>query len=94
MNNNNLDKITFTMDDGETIDLFVEADTKINGCNYLLVSDSKDDDGVGYIMKEIPGEGDSVSYEMVEDETEINAVADIFSELLDDIDIVGEGEDE
>lgn len=93
MNKEMTDKITFTMDDGETIELFVEADTKINGCNYLLVSDSKDDDGVGYIMKEVQGDADSVSYEMVEDETEINAVADIFSELLDDIDIVGEGEE-
>ena len=83
-------KINFTMDDGEIIELFVEADTKINGSNYLLVTDSEDeDDAVGYIMKEVPGEGDEVSYVMVEDENELNAVGDVFNELLDDIDIVG-----
>lgn len=82
MDNN---KILFTSDDGEKIEFFVIEEAKLNGTSYLLVSESEEgDDEMAYIMKEVTKSGDKdVSYEFVEDEKEINAVAGLLEELLD-----------
>lgn len=82
MDNN---KISFTGDDGEIIEMFVIERTKFHGADYLLVTDSEDDEATAYIMKQ---KGDSsakgeISYDFVEDGKEINAVAGIFEELLE-----------
>ena len=81
-----MEKVLFTVPDtGENVEFTVEAQTTLNGCNYLLVSEeTDDDDALAYILKEIViGENDSV-YEMVEDDKEVEALAPIFSELIDE----------
>jgi len=40
-------KIIFTNDDGEEDELYVLEETRINGVNYLLVSDEEDDGNKG-----------------------------------------------
>lgn len=92
MDESNSKKIQVTTDDGITIDLYPVADTKLNGINYVLVADSESDDGNAYILKEVKTDENEVAYELVNEETELNAVGDIFNELLDDVDIVGEDE--
>lgn len=92
MDESNNRKIQVTTDDGITIDLYPVADTKLNGINYVLVADSESDDGNAYILKEVKTDENEVAYELVDEETELNAVGDIFNELLDDVDIVGEDE--
>lgn len=83
------EKITFTVEEtGEEIELYVVEETRVSGVNYLLVTDSADDEeeGEAYIMKDVSAESESEAiYEMVEDEQELNAVSKIFEELLDDI---------
>ena len=39
-----MEKITFVTDDGGKEEFYVEEQTRINGVNYILVSDSKSDD--------------------------------------------------
>lgn len=85
-------KIKVKTDDGFEIELFPVADTKLNGVNYVLVSDSESDEANAYILKEVSTNDDEVTYELVNEETELNAVGDIFNELLDDVDIVEDGE--
>ena len=46
-------KITFVTDDGGKEEFYVEEQTRINGVNYILVSDSKDDEANAYILKDI-----------------------------------------
>lgn len=83
-------KVTFISEDNEETDFFVVEQTKLNGYTYLLVTDAEEDDeeGMAYILKDMSREEDeSALYAFVEDEEELNLVAKIFEELLDDIDI-------
>ena len=76
-------------DDGtESADFFVLEETKVNGVSYILVTDSEEDDAECMILKDTskPEESESV-YQVVEDDTELEAVLKIFEELLEDIDI-------
>ena len=44
--------ITLTTDDDEEIELMVIEQTMINNVNYLLVTDSEEDEADAYILKE------------------------------------------
>lgn len=85
------DKITFCPDGDEPVDFYVLEQTKIAGVNYILVTDTEDGDGEALILKDLSKPEDTESvYEIVSDETELNAVADIFQDLLEDIEFVQE----
>lgn len=82
--------ITFTTDDGEQVDFFVLEQTVLGGISYLLVTDEPGDgDGSFLILKETPCVDDEsmTVLEIVENEKELEAVAKIFDELLDDVDL-------
>ena len=60
----------------------------MSGVNYLLVTDSEEDDGECLILKDTSEDQDQESlYEIVEVEKELDAVLTVFEELLDDVDI-------
>lgn len=82
-------KIVLTSDDGEQVDFFVLEETKINGINYLMVTDAlEDEDGECYILKDSSlAEDREAVYEFVEDDNEINYLYQIFTELLEDMDV-------
>lgn len=84
-----MDKITFIGDNGEAIDYYVIEESRINGMNYILVTDSAEaDDGEAYIMRDVSAETDTEAvYEFVEDDTELEALRKVFEELLEDIDL-------
>ena len=46
-----------------------------------------EEDGTVLIMKEISLEEDYVSYEIVEDEEELEIISKIFNELIEDFDL-------
>ena len=83
-------KITLTTDNGETVDFYVLEETRINGRNYLLVTDAADEDDEGecYILKDLSKQEEALAlYEFVEDDNEIDYLFKIFSELLDGADV-------
>ncbi len=83
-------KITLTTDTGEDVDFYVLEETRINGMNYLLVTDAADDEDEGecYILKDLSKQEESQAlYEFVEDDNEIDYLFKIFSELLDGADV-------
>jgi len=83
-------KIVFFGDDGEEIIFSVIEQTKVNGCNYLLVTDGdvEDEEADAYILKDVANEAAEESiYEMVEEDNELEAIGKVFGELLDDFDI-------
>ena len=81
-----LDKITFCPDDGEPVDFFVLEQTTVGGIDYILVTDSEEGDGEALILKDLSAKEDSDAlYEIVSDDTELAAMADIFESLLDDV---------
>lgn len=78
--------ITLHTDDGEEVNLFVLEETKINGENYLLVSDSEDGDGECYLLKDqSKPEDEEAAYEFVEEDGEMEYLSKIFSELMGDL---------
>ena len=82
-----MEKIRFETEDG-TVEFYVEEQTKIRGISYLLVSDSMEDEANAYVLKDVSdAEGSEDCYEMVEDETELQAVFKVFEQMLDDVDL-------
>ena len=73
---------------GEPVEFYVLEQTKIGGIDYILVTDTEDDDGEALILKDIsdPDETDAL-YEIVEDDEELKAVATVFSNMLEDVDL-------
>lgn len=84
-----MEKIEFTFTDtDEMTEFFVLEQTKINGTDYILVTDSEEDDAEALILKDMSSDGEKEAlYEIVEDDDELVAVSKIFSEMLEDIDI-------
>ncbi len=83
-----MEKITFITEKGESVEFFVVEETRINGVNYLLVAEEEEGDGEALILKDtaMPEDEESL-YVIVSDEEEMNTVAEMFSSLLDDIDL-------
>lgn len=86
---NNEEKIIFTTEDDEQIEFYVLEQTKLNGINYILVTDNNtDEEAEALIMKDISKEDDEEAiYDIVEDEKELMLIAKIFEEMMEDIDI-------
>lgn len=83
------DKIVLQAEDGSELTLFVIEETRINGTNYLLTADSEEGDAEALILKDVSDSEDSEAmYVCVEDDAELEAVAKVFEELLDDIDFI------
>lgn len=83
-------KITLETDTGEPVEFYVLEETRINGMNYLMVTDSEEDDEEGecYILKDVSGAEDSEAiYEFVENDDEMDYLFRIFSELLEDMEV-------
>lgn len=86
-----LEKITFCPDGDEPVDFFVLEQTRISGVNYILVTDCEEGDGEALILKDLSKDEEKESvYAIVDDDTELKAVAGIFEDLLEDIEFVQE----
>ena len=88
-----LEKITFCPEGDEPVDFYVLEQTRIAGVNYILVTDVEDGDGEALILKDMAEAEDTESvYEVVSDEDELDAVAGVFADLLDDVEFVQDEE--
>ena len=83
------EKITLQTDTGESVDFYVLEETRINGMNYLLVTDSEvEEDGECYILKDVSKAEDSDAvYEFVENDDEMDYLFKIFTELMEDMEV-------
>lgn len=78
--------ITLTTEDGEKVTFYVLEETKINGEEYLLVTDSKEEDGECYLLRDTSGPEDpEASYEFVEDDFQLDYLSSLFNELMSDL---------
>ena len=86
-----LEKIVFCPDGDEPVEFYVLEQTRINGTNYILVTDFEEGDGEALILKDMSKDEDKDSvYAIVDDDTEVKAVAGVFEDLLDDVKFVSE----
>ena len=83
-----METVTFITADGEEVEFYVEEQTTLGGVNYLLVSDSPEDDANALLLKDTsPKEAEEAEYVIVEDDAEIAAVLKIFEEIMEDTSI-------
>ena len=84
-----METIQITSEDGEQIQFYVVEQTRVNGKDYILVTETEDEEAEAYILKDVSSDIETEAvYEFVEEEDELNALAAVFSELVDDTDIV------
>lgn len=84
-----MEKIIFSPNGEEQVEFYVLEQTRIGGFNYILVSDVEDGDGEALILKDLSEENDTEAvYEIVSDDSELMAVASVFENLLEDVDLV------
>ena len=83
-----MEKTRFVEEDGTETEFFVEEQTRMNGYNYLLVTDSQDDEAQAYILKDLSKDTDpQASYVMVEDDREFEVISRLFADMLEDVDL-------
>ena len=83
-----MEKIAFTLDTGESAWFYVLEQTKIGGVPYILVTGEEEGDSEALILKEVSdGESTESVYEVLEDDTELTAVAAVFENLLEDVEL-------
>lgn len=84
-----MEKITFQVpDSNETAEFFVIEQTRINGTDYILVTEEETGDCDAYILKDTSGENEvEATYEIVEAEEELEALSKVFASLLEDVDL-------
>lgn len=86
-----MEKLTFVTEEQESVDFYIIEETRVNGVNYLLVTESddeNDEEAEAYILKDTSSAEDMEAvYEFVESEEELDAVSRIFAELLEDMDL-------
>lgn len=86
-----LEKITFNAGSEEAVDFYVLEQTRIGGRNYILVTDFEEGDGEALILKDMSEDGEEESlFTIVSDEQELNAVLEVFANMLEDVDFVRE----
>lgn len=82
------EKIVFHTEDGD-VEFFVLEETKIGGTNYLLVTDSEEEEAECYILQDNSAQGEAEAvYEMVEDDDKLEALSKVFAQLMDDVEII------
>lgn len=84
-----MEKIKFTdPDTGECLEFYVLEQTRINNRDYLLVTVDEDGDSDAFVLKDLSEDTEKeAAYEIVEEEAELEAIAKVFSEMLEDVDI-------
>lgn len=83
-----MEKIVFRAEGEETVEFYVLEQTRISGIDYILVTDTEEDDGEALILKDMsqPGEEEAL-YEIVTEDEELDAVSAVFESMLDDIEL-------
>lgn len=85
-----MEKIKFapTKEEGAA-EFYVLEQTRIGGISYLLVTESEEEDGDAWILKDLSADGESEAlYEIVEDDGELDAVGRVFAEMLEDVELL------
>ncbi len=81
-----MEKIIFTSEGEEAVQFYILEQTRLGGIDYILVTDSEDGDGEALILRDTSADVDAEAvYEIVTDDEELNAVAAVFENMLDDV---------
>ena len=79
-----MEQIVLSDENGEDLLVYVLEQTTLAGVEYLLVCEDETEDSEAFILKLVSEDGEDVVYEPIEDDTEFEAVAKLFEELIGD----------
>ncbi|MBO5208110.1 MAG: DUF1292 domain-containing protein [Lachnospiraceae bacterium] len=83
-----MEKIVFRPEGEELVEFYILEQTRISGIDYILVTDTEEDDGEALILKDVSQSGEEEAiYEIVTEDDELNAVAAVFENMLEDIEL-------
>lgn len=86
-----MDTIRFVFDEtNEEVIFAVIGSVEYNEDVYLMVVEEEEldqEDMTAYILKAVEVDEDEVIYEIVDDEDELNAVTELFEEILENFDL-------
>ncbi len=83
-----MEKIIFTPEGEEPVQFCVLEQTRLGGVDYILVTDSEEGDGEALILRDTSALEDTEAlYEIVTDDEELNAVAAVFEDMLEDVEL-------
>lgn len=83
-----MEKIVFQTETEESVEFYVLEQTRIGGIDYILVTDTTEDDAEALILRDMSQPGEELAlYEIVTDDEELSAVAAVFENMLDDIEL-------
>lgn len=83
-----MEKIVFKAEGEEAVEFYVLEQTRIGGIDYILVTDTEEDDGEALILKDMSQMGDEEAlYEIVTEDEELDAVSVVFESMLEDIEL-------
>lgn len=93
MSESKLEKVIFNPEGEDPVEFFVLEQTRVNGSDYILVTDFEEGDGEALILKDLSADGEEESrYVIVSDDNELSAVAAVFENMLDDVELLQEDE--
>ena len=83
-----MEKIVFRAEGEEAVEFYVLEQTRIGGIDYILVTDTEEDDGEALILKDMSQSGEEEAlYEIVTEDEELDAVSAVFASMLEDIEL-------
>ena len=83
-----MEKIIFRAEGETPVEFCVLEQTRIGGVDYILVTDTEDEDGEALILKDMSQQGEEEAlYEIVTDDEELDAVSAVFENMLEDIEL-------
>ena len=83
-----MEKITFNPQGQDPVEFYVLEQTRIGGIDYILVTDTEEDDAEALILRDRSQSGEAEAlYEIVTEDEELNAVAAVFENMLEDVDL-------
>ena len=83
-----MDKIVFQPEGEDPAEFYVLEQTRIGGIDYILVTDTEEDDAEALILRDRSQSGEAEAlYEIVTEDEELNAVAAVFENMLEDVDL-------
>ena len=83
-----MEKIVFQTETEESVEFYVLEQTRLGGIDYILVTDTTEDDAEALILRDMSQSGEEQAlYEIVTDDEELSAVAAVFENMLDDIEL-------
>lgn len=83
-----MEKVTFNPGGEDAVEFYVLEQTRIGGIDYILVTDSEEEDGDALILKDISKDGEEESvFTIVSDDGELAAVAEVFENMLEDVEL-------